>query len=573
MKSDWNTCIGVANAFKDAKRVDEAAQWYRHALSLDPNEPSPLLDMGDGFLEAQRWDDAINAYQEVLARKPGDAWAEPSLIYARFKKGNAPADKQRLRELADKGGRARDLMERIEPRVYYVNALPPPHDATAKALRDVIRMITEDPAKGNGGTVELKVTHPESPSVLTAFRLWQTALRVSINVVLKVEKVQTPDPRVAKGQVDFVLWAYDGTTARPNVPPADPRATDAIAQLARTPFDLAAWEGAARDLATRMGPAWMQQVATTMVHPPPLPSADFDPFEWVQRAQTAAALVIAYMGNEPWDQSARRHMLTSIALGPTDWTTNATLIAMAWIARSDEAVRREIGRLFPFLESQVPNDGYTCWEHVICGAWLALHGAVGGLDPATLERLEQTRRRVESGAPKGPPSPPQEEVRGGLTLAQYAERRLNNNAPRIPEWDRLINANGAVQDEFMRLQNNARMKAQGIDPGSNEGRVGEMIRQGVFDVEGAKQNAMAAQQQMAAGDAGDPDPVVFPGQKIARLSQYVGIMKGMQTGDMMGALSRAGLDMTSYSQVAQAWGLKMASDPILTAKFQKMMTG
>ncbi len=80
-----------------------------------------------------------------------------------------------------------------------------------------------------------------------------------------------------------------------------------------------------------------------------------------------------------------------------------------------------------------------------------------------------------------------------------------------------------------------------------------------------------AQQQIAAGAAGDPDPVVFPGQRVARLSDYVGLMKQMQTGNMMGALAAYGLDMTGYSQVAMAWGQKMAGDSTLTAKFSSMM--
>ena len=76
---------------------------------------------------------------------------------------------------------------------------------------------------------------------------------------------------------------------------------------------------------------------------------------------------------------------------------------------------------------------------------------------------------------------------------------------------------------------------------------------------------------MAQGQGGDPDPMVFPGQKLAKLSDYVGLMKGMQTGDMNGALKRYGLDMGSYMQAAQAWGIKLASDPVLTAKFGEMM--
>jgi len=80
-------------------------------------------------------------------------------------------------------------------------------------------------------------------------------------------------------------------------------------------------------------------------------------------------------------------------------------------------------------------------------------------------------------------------------------------------------------------------------------------------------------QQLAApaGPPGDPDPVVFPGQRVARLSDYVRLLKGMQTGNMAGALKAAGLDMTSYTQVATAWGQKMSADPGLAAKMQAMM--
>jgi len=83
--------------------------------------------------------------------------------------------------------------------------------------------------------------------------------------------------------------------------------------------------------------------------------------------------------------------------------------------------------------------------------------------------------------------------------------------------------------------------------------------------------AQAAQAQIASGGGGDPDPVVFPGQPLARLSDYVRLMKSMSSGDMNGALQRAGLDMASYGAAASAWGMKMASDPTVTAKFAAMM--
>ncbi|HVV84501.1 MAG TPA: tetratricopeptide repeat protein [Kofleriaceae bacterium] len=92
-----------------------------------------------------------------------------------------------------------------------------------------------------------------------------------------------------------------------------------------------------------------------------------------------------------------------------------------------------------------------------------------------------------------------------------------------------------------------------------------------FDQAEEVAKAQQAAQQLAAGGGGDPDPTVFPGQRVAKLSDYVGLMKGMQTGNMMGALGKYGLDMMGYASVATAWGQKLAADATLNAKFAAMM--
>lgn len=110
------------------------------------------------------------------------------------------------------------------------------------------------------------------------------------------------------------------------------------------------------------------------------------------------------------------------------------------------------------------------------------------------------------------------------------------------------------------------------NPDSEEARFSHNIMAGKpLHQEEEVRKAQAAQQQMAAGDGGDPDPTVFPGQPLAKLSDYVGMMKKMQTGDMNGALAAYGLNMTTYGQVAQAWGTKFGTDPTLNAKMAAMM--
>ena len=158
---------------------------------------------------------------------------------------------------------------------------------------------------------------------------------------------------------------------------------------------------------------------------------------------------------------------------------------------------------------------------------------------------------------------------------------------RVKMWDDLVlNTGGPMSQKWMESQARARMRLQGIDPNSAEGKAqmewharaapqqagpgaAPVMSGAVLEQEKARQAAAA---QQAAGD-GDPDPTVFPGQKLPKLSDYVKLMKGMQTGDMNGALKKAGLDMGSYMQVAQQWGMKLATDPVLTQKFGKMMAG
>jgi len=79
-------------------------------------------------------------------------------------------------------------------------------------------------------------------------------------------------------------------------------------------------------------------------------------------------------------------------------------------------------------------------------------------------------------------------------------------------------------------------------------------------------------QQIDQGNAGDPDPELFPGTPLARLSDYVRATKALQSGDPMGALSRLGIDMMAFGQMAGQWGAAMQTDPTLAAKYSKMLT-
>ncbi len=70
----------------------------------------------------------------------------------------------------------------------------------------------------------------------------------------------------------------------------------------------------------------------------------------------------------------------------------------------------------------------------------------------------------------------------------------------------------------------------------------------------------------------DPDDVVvFPGQRVGRLSDYVRLQKGIKAGNLNGTLQALGIDMGSYAQVSMAWGQRIAADADLAIRFQRRM--
>lgn len=77
--------------------------------------------------------------------------------------------------------------------------------------------------------------------------------------------------------------------------------------------------------------------------------------------------------------------------------------------------------------------------------------------------------------------------------------------------------------------------------------------------------------QPSAANKGS-DPELFPGQPVARLSEYVKLMRMAQSGQIMQAMSALGLDMNTYAQVMQRWGQKLATDSSLAMRFAQLLS-
>ena len=606
--------ISMLNALRDAKRPDEALAHARKALELDPSDGAPLYDAAWAFVDAGRAPDALRVLEELLQRFPEYPSARGAYHAVRFRVSGAHEDRVALVTLRERewwNDEVVGFANEIDPVRPYYNYLPGPGDATASAGRQLTReLATVIQCCGAGGelSVAIESQYLDSPSVSLAFDLAVRSLGARGKLEIAVSEVQLPDPRLDKAPVAFRLWGYEGTTPQRLYPAADPRAQNAIAGLAASLFRVETWDPAARALAQQMGPDWLQALLAVMTDPPTPPDSAFDAFTWTYRCQVATALVLSHLG--PWESGPGRTALYALLYGPSDWTTDAALIALGFRANTEPALRPEIEAVFGWLRGQVPDHGYTSFEAVLAAIWLGL----GAHSPPHQAELEEWLELIEAELPSKNQVKPPTRRYGGLTLEQYAEfsferDRIMGNVsqqgvaaaalkfvvgqpppelaalcqrfgvpmqstdnrmyPYIREWQEALNANSELHERFVELQRSQQLRKLGVS--ANEQAALDEIRGGEMDMHLRMAQQQAAQRAVAEGNAGDPDPLVFPGQKVQKLSDYVRIMKRMQGGDFMGAIGEYGLDMASYSSVATAWGAKFAADPSLTEKFSRMM--
>lgn len=607
--NDWRIRTGLLNAYRDAERPDDALAQARAAMELQPDDLSPLHDAAWAFIDTVRNEEAARLFEELKERDPNYPGADACFHYARWLAFRARPDELALLQLRERrwwDEQAVRFADEVEPPVPYVNVLPGPGDATAAAARHLVGELAHIVrCCGLGGTVGLGLSakHLDSPSVGLAFELAMQHLGASGTLTIDVEEIQMPDPRLDKAQLSTRVWSYEGNKPVKAYAVGDARAQQAIASIAKQLYSRESWDAAARQVSTSFGYEGYHALMSVLTNPP-LPEDGFDAFTWTWRCQVATAVVLSHLG--PWDSGSARAALYSMVYGPSDWITSAAIIAFGWRVMEDPAIRPEVETIFQWLRTQVPEKGFTAWEIVLADVWRGL-----GVSKELEADLDAWIDRYFATLPEKNAVRPPERKYGGLTLEQYAELsierdkilssmgygagavigaafdpppamyelferfglRLRDPATGavnlyVKEWQEALNATPELHDRFLELQRSAGLEAMGVT--KQEVAALDQIRHGEMDMHLRMAQAQQAQREVNEGDA-DPDPLVFPGQPVAKLSDYVAILRGMQRGDMMGALGRYGLDMMSYANVATAWGAKLAADPVLTEKFSRMM--
>lgn len=383
IRPTWMSHIALAMACKAKGDIDRAAAEFRRAIPLEEDTNTARRDLASMLCEHGRYEEGIREYEELLRLQPDYPGAKAERAFAQWRKTGHPKWVRELEALAPTDETARELFawatRKPEP---YLNYIPEPGDATINVLRQLA-------GKAVGGLQNLSLSSIESPSSRLALDLVSGS-----PVRATIAQIPSPDPRVPRRPVDFMLWKYEGTDPSPAVPAPDPPVARSIARIAAMPFDRKIWDRAARALAAELGPSQVVQILAAMVHPSE-PPAGTPWWAWIHQLQVAAAMVLARL-DSGWEGSTRRKALISLALGPADWTVSASLAVLPDIARETPESREEILGVFRELLRDVPSPG-------ACGYLEALTWCMPRLPNLTEEDRAQLSERSKEFDP--PPAP------------------------------------------------------------------------------------------------------------------------------------------------------------------------
>ena len=345
----YTTAEALARALRRAGDVEPALAAYAQVREHAPDQPGPLLEMGDTLLAAGRHAEALARYEAFLAIAPDHPGAAASACYVRLRLGDHGGREDLLRTWVahPQHPRCRQLARETTPGVGYMLS---PWEVLVRYARDLSRVqlsrmrnqarLQRPPWQTDGPLCcRIVLERPEAPSAQQLIRgaLYGTDLSVSIDA----EGIPFPDPRAPRAQdLRWLLWTYAGDNARPGLPPPTaPELARIVSSLAEKNTSLDDVAKAGAWLGRRCAPSIIEPLLATMLHPPPPPlpppsSPSIDGARWLKQVQRVCAATIAFVG-QGWDGSPRREALRALILGPSDWTVAAGAWAAVALAEAD----------------------------------------------------------------------------------------------------------------------------------------------------------------------------------------------------------------------------------------------
>ncbi|WP_433072938.1 tetratricopeptide repeat protein [Dactylosporangium sp. CA-052675] len=334
IRPDKLTAVWYAYALKADGRLEAALQVMRQAWQAQPDEVDLCADMANWLAEAGRLDEALALLDAAIRRAPDYDCAVHTAARLRFQRD---ADVRHLVGLVDfmrehpvTSHEHSDLDGACRGRSWLGMV-----DGPAESVINLLHQIPRDD-RAMAGTATLSAL--EVPSALRVVHRELPGLRLTI------EGQPPPDMVAPQRPGGRVLWEYTGLVAAPAVPPPQPRSLELL-QGVVWPF----WPNpvAAYDHALPLGQLPAAELVALLVHPPAATDHQLPDGVWERAAQAYCCLGLLHCeelraGAEPGDTARSRELLTAIAYGVEDWTTESALFALVVAAWLDPACRPEV---------------------------------------------------------------------------------------------------------------------------------------------------------------------------------------------------------------------------------------
>ncbi|MEV6968879.1 tetratricopeptide repeat protein [Hamadaea sp. NPDC051192] len=335
------TAVWYAYALRAAGRLPDALAVMAEARRQNPLDLDLNADVASWLSDAGRLDEALAVIEDAMRIDPTYDCAVHTAYRLRFQRDDDPSHLIALADFVRTSPQTShehtDLSDCCQGRTWL--------GFVAGPSASCINVLEQFPPEQRDSEGEIGISGLEPPSALAIFR------REMPNVTVSIAGDVPPD-MVRPLRRGRVLWWYAGFTAEPAVPPPSARAGALLAELAAP-----AWPDpvSAYDHALPLGELPLSDLLGLLVYPPPRPDrmAGVPDGWWERSAQTFAALGILHcreLATTPGDTAPHRAVLTEIAYGIEDWTTEVALFALIVAAWFDpdcrDEVRELVGRRF-----------------------------------------------------------------------------------------------------------------------------------------------------------------------------------------------------------------------------------
>lgn len=378
---DEGILMESARTHRDAARYDIAQQQYQILIEHAPDLKKPRMELARLSLEMGQLEQSLALYQSVVDIDPDHPIARPQAYFLRCFRTGDLIWREKLEAYSHarpKDHLSKALLKRLDRRfTAYLGYWPEPGDALIQLMKQLQphELTSDKIPKG------ITLSAIEAPSARRVFERFVNALLDEQQAFeVHITEVQDPDPRVPIGLVEHLLWHYDDTL-RPiaSYPPPSKQISILVHELAKQPYDITQWMRRGKSIAHTLGPSSIDDLLGIMLHPtdpsqPRTPIGEtMTPWRWFQRVQVAAMCILGQMGTG-WHRSHRKAVLTSILLGPMDWTVEAAIVVATEIALEDTTARADILGLFERRLHAISAQAYCCEEYALISQMARLPG-------------------------------------------------------------------------------------------------------------------------------------------------------------------------------------------------------